>query len=380
MTQTFDIRFAKTAGLAAMVEVPDNAFRWKGGGLLRIDSHGISIGLKRGLLALLGGKRTQRIPTQDLRAVYREGDALRVEFQSGESVRVVLPFWANDRDAAEQIVRLLPTSQTVEIEHSTDATQTGKSRPDWRMLLTLGVMLAAVAVGTWAIYQRDTLDVASASAPVTAVEGPGTLPIPDASEALADSPAVESLAPPVAAGAMPATPLETPEASAEAATPSFLEPPPIVVPPPGSLPLPRDYVRSADFVIPIARGTAAYAVATREFTKFALHATSMEATYRILRNDLNSGALTPEAFATHLEELEMHWWDLTFRIFDNDALADPALRDLRATMLAAARLWRSFLGTYATGLRERDHIMIASSFDELARAQEMQSRARLFLR
>ena len=98
MAQTFDIRFARSAGLAAMLEVPENAFRWKGGGLLRIDAQGISIGLKRGLLALLGGKRTQRIPTENLRAVYREGDALRVEYQTGKSARVVLPFWADDRE------------------------------------------------------------------------------------------------------------------------------------------------------------------------------------------------------------------------------------------------------------------------------------------
>ena len=154
MAQTFDIRFARSAGLAAMLEVPENAFRWKGGGLLRIDAHGISIGLKRGLLALLGGKRTQRIPTGDLRAVYREGDALRVEYQSGESARVVLPFWADDREAAEKIVRLLPTSQTVEIEHSTDVTHSGKPRADWRMLLSLGVMLVALVAGSWALYDR----------------------------------------------------------------------------------------------------------------------------------------------------------------------------------------------------------------------------------
>ena len=128
MAQTFDIRFARTPGLAALLEVPENRFRWKGGGLLRIDSRGISIGLKRGLLALLGGKRTQRIPSEDLRAVYREGEAVRVEYQSG-SANVVLPFWADNRDAAAQIVRMLPTSQTVEIEHSTDVTHPGSRVP-----------------------------------------------------------------------------------------------------------------------------------------------------------------------------------------------------------------------------------------------------------
>ncbi len=166
MAQTFDIRFARSAGLAALLEVPENVFRWKGGGLLKIDAHGISIGVKRSLLALLGGKHTQRIPTENLRAVYREGEALRVEFQSGESARVVLPFWADDRDIAAQIVRLLPTSQTVEIEHSTDATHSGKPRADWRVLLSLGVAGAALAVGMWAVYQRSNFAVAVDPVPI----------------------------------------------------------------------------------------------------------------------------------------------------------------------------------------------------------------------
>ena len=119
MAQTFDIRFARSAGLAAMLEVPENAFRWKGGGLLRIDAHGISIGLKRGLLALLGGKRTQRIPTENLRAVYREGDALRVEFQDGNPRASCCRSGRTIARPPRKIVRLLPTSQTVEIEHST---------------------------------------------------------------------------------------------------------------------------------------------------------------------------------------------------------------------------------------------------------------------
>ena len=381
MAQTFDIRFARSAGLAAMLEVPENAFRWKGGGLLRIDAHGISIGLKRGLLALLGGKRTQRIPTENLRAVYREGDALRVEFQSGESARVVLPFWADDRETAEKIVRLLPTSQTVEIEHSTDAPTRRKPRADWRMLLSLGAALAAIAVGMWAVYQRSNPPIATplASAGDRAAnpDAAASMPMPDATTALVelpDSPRAD--VPPPAAAPVAAPQVSSPESS----TPDFLEPPTVELSPPGSLPLPRDYVRSADFVIPIARGTAAYDVAKRELNVFGQKTFGLEAAYRALRNLLDGGTITPEDFAVKLRDLEMRWWDLTFRIFDNDALADPALLDLRATMLGAARLWRSFLTTYSEGILERDHVMIASAFDELARAQEMQSRARLFLR
>ena len=62
MAQTFDIRFARSAGLAALLEAPENRFRWKGVGLLRIDAQSISFTVKRGLLALFAGNRTRRIP------------------------------------------------------------------------------------------------------------------------------------------------------------------------------------------------------------------------------------------------------------------------------------------------------------------------------
>jgi hypothetical protein len=150
--------------------------------------------------------------------------------------------------------------------------------------------------------------------------------------------------------------------------------------PPGPLPLPRDYVRSEDFVIPIARSAPAYAVAQRELAVFEREATALESAYRDARNQLTAGGFSAEEFAARLDQLEMRWWEVTFRIFENDGLADPALLDLRAAMLGGARLWRGFLSTYAAGLRKRDHVMIASSFDLLARAQELQSRARLFLR
>ena len=384
MTQTFDIRFARSAGLVALLEVPENAFRWKGGGHLRIDAKGVSIGVKRGLLALLGGKHTQRIPTEDLRAVYREGDALRVEFQYGEDARVVVPFWAHDRDTAAKIVQLLPTRETVELEHSTDATRSSKLRADWRAIGISAAAAVVLVVGSWLAYRRlalpatpvgggtsvSTLAPATAG-PATSIESPIPSDMPDATRALDDSrlPAVE------------APPVTTPGSrSASTDVPGFLEPPVFEVAPPGSLPLPRDFVRNAELIVPIPRGTAAYDVAKQELAAYEWEAAELERLYRTQRELLVGNALTPDGFAATLGDIEMRWWNLTFRVFDNAELADPVFLDFRASLLGAARLWRSFLDTYADGIREHDHVKIASAFDELARAQEMQSRARLYVR
>jgi len=55
------------------------------------------------------------------------------------------------------------------------------------------------------------------------------------------------------------------------------------------------------------------------------------------------------------------------------------LLDIRSTLLAAARHWRAFLANHADGLRRGDHVMIAKSFDDLSRAEELMSRARLYV-
>ena len=344
MAQTFDIRFARSVGLTALLEVPLNRFRWKGGGHLRIDAKGISIGVKRGILALFGAGHTQRISNENLRAVYREGEALRVEYDTAESKRIVLPFWAGDSGTAAQIVRLLPTNQTVEIEHSTEAPGARKPRADRRVLLTIGVTLAAGIAALWTTSLRTTPPVEGAGA--QQVEKP--LPPPVAGTAPPSSAA--AMAPPGAA--MPVEAFD-------------------------SIP---EVTSSEVAVIPIARGTLSHDIAVRELAAFERDAASLESDYRLAHKQLMTGEMSPDDFAERLEEFEMRWWKVTFRIYDSKQLEDPALLELRRVMLGAARRWRNFLSEYAEGLRSRDQVMIAGPLAEVARAQEMRARARRFVR
>jgi len=344
MAQTFDIRFARSVGLTALLEVPLNRFRWKGGGHLRIDASGISIGVKRGILALFGARHTQRISNENLRAVYREGEALRVEYDTAESKRIVLPFWAGDSGTAAQIVRLLPTNQTVEIEHSTEAPGARKPRADRRVLLTIGVTLAAGIAALWTTSLRTTPPVEGAGA--QQVEKP--LPPPVAGTAPPSSAA--AMAPPGAA--MPVEAFD-------------------------SIP---EVTSSEVAVIPISRGTLSHDIAVRELAAFERDAASLESDYRLAHKQLMTGEMSPDDFAERLEEFEMRWWKVTFRIYDSKQLEDPALLELRRVMLGAARRWRNFLSEYAEGLRSRDQVMIAGPLAEVARAQEMRARARRFVR
>ena len=350
MAETFDIRFARSVGLTALLEVPLNRFRWKGGGHLRIDGQGISIGVKRGILALFGAKHTHRISNENLRSVYREGEALRVEFENADSKRIVLPFWAGDSNTAAQIVQLLPTNQTVEIEHSTDSTDARKPSADWRVVLTIGLTLVAGIAAVWAINLR----------------APSPLPIVNAQPS-------ESLMSVEVADVQPVAGAAPPSSAAAMAPPSAAMP----IEAFDSIP---EVTSSEVAVIPIARGTPSHGIAVRELDAFEREAASLESDYRVAHKRLMTGEISADDFAEILEEYEMRWWKVTFRIYDSKQLEDPALLDLRRVLLGAARRWRNFLSEYAEGLRSRDQVMIAGPLAEVARAQEMRARARRFVR
>jgi hypothetical protein len=170
MAQTFDIRFAKSAGLAGLFEAPANEYRWKGAGRLSIDPTGISIAVRRGLLTLFARATTRRIPTNNLIEVYREGNALRLEFSTQESARTVLPIWVGDRDAAAQIVTLLPTQRSVEIEDD-EPESTRRYRFDRKLVALL--LIGVVTLGVGALMLQRYLSAGRATPPsVTAAPTP----------------------------------------------------------------------------------------------------------------------------------------------------------------------------------------------------------------
>src|SRR5678816_1281329 len=68
MSHTFVIRFERAAGLAGLLAAPENPFRWKGAGTLRIEREGISFAVKRGLLWLFPLER--RVAAAHLEEVY----------------------------------------------------------------------------------------------------------------------------------------------------------------------------------------------------------------------------------------------------------------------------------------------------------------------
>jgi hypothetical protein len=337
MPQTFDIRFARSAGLAAILQAPTNSFRWTGSGKLSIDAQGISVAARRGLLSLLARNRTRRISASNLKDVFREGDALRVEFATDESPRASLLFWADDRDTAAKIVQLLPTKRTVELEENSISRG---FRLNWRMITLLAIVVAAMALGLAAL--RTQLGIVVEVPETAAAQTPA---VAEPAKRSTDVPATSSLATPESAPAKPHTANSLPAQKRPreivipiaSGTPALDSPPaegsgrepmltnesgavsqPLAMPTAIADDLPPQPIVfrvrvSSDGVVPIVPGMAAYEKARRQLDLFLAESESPG---------------------------DADWWAISIRIANDPDFNDPALWPLRDMELAVSRAWR----------------------------------------
>ncbi|HEV7606521.1 MAG TPA: hypothetical protein VGO61_04255 [Steroidobacteraceae bacterium] len=378
MAQTFDIRFARSAGLAGFFEAPANEFRWKGAGRLSIDASGISIALRRGLMTVFARAQFRRIAANRLIEVYREGNALRLEFSTRESARAVLPFWASDRIAAAEIVTLLPTHRSVELEDTGSARRYRFDRRLGASLLVGVVMLGAGAVA----LQRYLADEPIAASVMAVAQPPVQVPArealttppaskPDANSQLAVGTSTAAAAPAPAASGRP-IPLymNPPELPASSLDSSVVVAEPVLVQAeaaaPGADANSRTWVvvPSTDGVYPIVAGDPRYEIARREFDRFQAERAQLRANYLYERDFPN---------AERLEAIEAGWMVVTARIYDSRELAAIEFIALREMELAVSRGWRVYLSVHAAGLRADNKALVRLSSTYLASAEALES-------
>jgi hypothetical protein len=349
LSRTFDVRFAPTAGLAAVLAAPANTLRWKGAGSLSIHPEAITIAPKRGLLSWFSRDASRRIAAEHLREVYREGAALRLEFTGPGKDREVVPLWANDRDAAAEIMRLMPTTRTVEVEQATGKREP-KFSPDLRAIGWLFAISLVIGAGVIVLQFLRKTPVPAAASPAPATVEPGDAGPVEAARVESEvvNAAPEKVGPEIA-------PVEV--------TPA---PTPILI---------------DDPIVAILPGDRAYGIARQQLALFEKESGALLDEYRGYRSMAESGVLSAEDYATKLDGvLGTGWWKVTFRILEDPHFDDPTLGGLRATELAVARNWRAFLELYTEGLNKDDPALIAQSFTVLERAERLQSRARSYVR
>ena len=394
MANTFDIRFDRAVGLAGILDAPANSLRWKGAGLLSIDAEGISVAVKRSLVSLLIRHRSQRIPAWNINEVYREGEALRVEFATEENPRAVLPFWTRDRDTAAQIMQLLPTTRTIELEHSTNAPSAGSRG---RAVAT-GMILVAIAGVALFVGLRRTPD-AAAPAPVAVVAPPPT----SAEKQPTASPAPVEATAAVPAASLKGEPISEDEARKLAMLAEdpvdWTAPPPKstgaaaarqarlsrqLETPPASEPEAEEFVPievpainvGATAVVPIRQGTLAYDAARSLLNQF--DAGSMRVTADYLEN--GAGRFRNEEDLRRLDAFADAWRDLGARLLNSNAARNPDLAGLRAVLLGVVNYRVQTFEYAAQAFRMKKPELLQQASQAFAKADEMMDTARQYVR
>jgi len=331
VAQSFDIRFARSSGLAAYFQAPTNTFRWKGAGRLSIDAEGIIIAVSRGVNSLFA--QTRRVSATDLKGVLREGEALRLEFAMANNPRAAVPFWVHDQETAETIVRLLPTTHTVELNHDAAGVAHAQGRIDWRALSLFVVALLAMAGSAWMLQRSGAPVPVVQRNPEPASTEPGVYPEP-----LVDAAANASAKPADPASRAPSA---IPQPSASADLPVELAPPDPYAPdtttdgdaqelvpdqpmpdtPPADAGAHARMVRRAqprEGVVAIGPDMPEYDAARRQLDLFMAETA----------NILDCGAPS-------------EWWEVSVRIYNDPDFNDPALWPLQQMEIAVSRAWRS---------------------------------------
>jgi hypothetical protein len=394
MARTFDIRFDAAA----------NSFGWRGGGRLSVDTQGLSFALKRGIASLLARRRSQRIPADRIIEVYREGDALRVEFATDDNPRAVLPFWARNREAAVQIVQLLPTSRTIEIEDGGDETRARKVARRTPLMLVATMVLVIASGALFTAYQRPVVvgppEVVAAPASKTetapAMESPTVGAEPGSSAAVAPAPKSVPLSdrfttpdearklamlaedPIDWTSAPPSSRRAVVEAAARDARMARLgltgdaEVD-------GFVPMELPEINVPLTVVPIKQTTLDYATARDLLNAFEAEAGTLTESYRREREAFDKQVLDIRTFADRLDALEPRWRKVSDTTLQNRRFNYLSLTSLRATLLTVVIQQRVFLTGYAAGLRAGDQDRIDRAFKDLARADDMLALARKYV-
>jgi hypothetical protein len=403
MAHTFVIRFGKSAGLAGLLETPANSFRWKGSGSLSIDAQGLSIAVKRGFASLLARRRSQRIPADSIREVYREGDALRIDFATEDNPRAVLPFWARNRETAAQIVQLLPTLRTFEVEHGASESRESKARRvPW--IGPVAVVLVVAAGILFVSRKRPAVDAATAQGVRPAQVATPVTAAPEAAATIAPSQTTDSSrAEPLATGRL-ITPDEARKLAMLAEDPvDWTSPPPRSITAASArqerfarlletlptaeseveafvpMDVPEIRSRGNETVVPVPQTTLAYDTARELLRVFEVEAAELTGAYRRERERFERGDLATPTFADRLDGYELRWRNVIERVLQDRKFSDPALTGMRATLLSVVIQQRVFLTGYAAGLRAGDQGRIDRAFEELARAEQGLARARQYL-
>jgi len=284
-----------------------NSFRWTGPGSIHI--------LERGMLVMTRRRSPLGFRTADERfvsaaqicEVCREGDSVRVDLRDGEFFQ----FWTGNPAAAGTIVRLLPTTRTIEYEGAAGE-PTPPSRPllslqrrrrARRRLLSVAILAGLVAVGVLLVT-----DIALRRAPAPVA-----------------TPAVVATSPPVS--------------TAVSAQPQAR----------------RDEVTSV----------------LAEIRHFDERMDGLRAQYRTASLALQWGQMSRDDFTAGINKWFVPQWRALYRELAAKPHDDDSLTSLvRKRLIAATLGWERGLQDYADGLRTNEYDAVVAAFGRMSDGNE----------
>jgi hypothetical protein len=139
------VRFTAASDRLAWLRQPTNAFGWIGDGVVRFVPEGVLVLGRR--LTFWGRRGSPRLIRPDeIRDVYREGNAVQINLRDAGRRRPFLRFWTEDVADAAELVARLPTTRTIELETLLRAPQNagGALRPSvWFLALAAVALVLA---------------------------------------------------------------------------------------------------------------------------------------------------------------------------------------------------------------------------------------------
>jgi hypothetical protein len=281
--------------------------------------------LERGLLVIARrrfpiGIRTadeRFVPASEICDVYREGDSVRVDLRSASPRSAFFQFWTGDAATAGTIVRLLPTTRTIECEGSSTvlfparkSQSLYKRRVSARTLrwsaACVGLIGAAVLVLTsdsfWHRFRTDTEQPKPATVAVRTVPTPSVQP----------------------------------------------------------------------------QGAVAteVAVAQADLARFDPRIDGLRAQYRMAFTALQYGNLSQQNFVNGLNQWLIPQWQALHTELNSSPPAAGSLDSVvRSHLLGVADDWIDALTQYALGLQQQSYVTVLGAFERMAAANQSQQEA-----
>jgi hypothetical protein len=316
----FQVVFSRPADFAGRPDSQPNTFRWSGSGTIHVMERGLLVIARRRSAMAFHMTEQRFVPAAEICDVYREGSSVRVDLRGDLQQRGYFQFWATDAATAGTIVRLLPTTRTIEYDGPAPISVPAPETPSWHRRRTSArtyILIALVGgfIGIASLITADKLrqphhDINELTAPVTEPAG-----------------------------------------------------------------------RAAQSTVAPPRASAAQIEAARSYLKrFDDRIDGLRTQYRMSFQALQSGSLSQQDFAAGIDRWLLPQWRTLYNELASNRPEDGSLdSQVREHLLHVARGWERGLDDYVRGLNDQNYTTVLEAFERMSAANEAQRQAWLVI-